>query len=981
MCKILFCFVLIICSLGLFAQNRPQIIEDFDDGELSLTSWADEDVEPEGWSLDAGNSYASSPYSLCLSGNTWKELAISPVLTDVNTVIEMAAMYQYGSRVQGIGFSDGENQIFYSVSGSLILDLEVWVPVYQGAYAANAWHLYQLPLGADWESFFGYFPTLTSLIFINDLDEVSSRSVWFDQIQDISSDLPIAPEVTIMADIPVQLSSREVGVQFNAIVNDPDSDSFDYYWSFGDDSYSTEAAPFHSYVVCDAHLYTVNLRVSDESGKLGFAATEVEVDPGPSSLPLSLNFVGDVMLARQYDAQVIPNQGLNAIFSPTFSLLGGATDVTVANLEVVLADTGSPHPTKSVVYRGNPANVQGLVLAGIDIVSTANNHTLDYGLPALQQTQGLLDDNGILHSGAGSNSYAAYKPAFINRKGLSIAFLRSSDRTGQYNNAQPYLHAGFAKAGFAYMTPYYIQQQIAAVADVANLKVVEMHAGSEYSLEPGADYGKNNPYLGDTQDEEYNYRNDIPHQWDREIRHTAIDSGADLVVVHHPHIIQGLELYQGKVIAHSLGNFVFDLDYPECMNSMILYVDANENGFYNHHVRPVYVDNYIPKPATGQLGLYILDYIAMKSRELDTVVIVDKQENKAWVPLEPENLNPIEYPFEINLTCDRWQNDLQSTKPIKLPRYGSLSSIASIEPVSDAQVRLGSELIWYGNFEDEGCSIWSIPEFSSNAINGERSAFLSTDSMDEVSATISKKIKLYDNERNYTLHGWIRTRNAGAANITIRYFSSRNSYFPVDTQSICEGHSGTTNWTWYYQELDPPSNAWYYDIQLQLEAADMAISQAWFDDVGLIEWTEYTAASALQEVMHPNNYYWFQVQTPEIVKSFTCHLYETAYENQLRRINSSRTSPDLPLKIYPNPFNPDTNISFELAKAALTRVKIYNIKGQLIRDLLNEELPAGKHTIKWDGKDQRGKMAASGLLFIRIESGGFSYLKKAILLK
>jgi poly-gamma-glutamate capsule biosynthesis protein CapA/YwtB (metallophosphatase superfamily) len=82
-----------------------------------------------------------------------------------------------------------------------------------------------------------------------------------------------------------------------------------------------------------------------------------------------------------------------------------------------------------------------LVYAGIDVVSIANNHTLDYGLSALQQMQNNLRQNGIAFSGAGADSYEAYSPIIMSRNGLSFAFLASSDRTGQYNNAQPYLQA------------------------------------------------------------------------------------------------------------------------------------------------------------------------------------------------------------------------------------------------------------------------------------------------------------------------------------------------------------------------------------------------------------------------------------------------------------------------------------------------------------------------------------------------------------
>ncbi|MCB5265046.1 MAG: CapA family protein [Candidatus Cloacimonetes bacterium] len=979
--QLTFTALILFFVLGLSAQMRPIVIEDFDDGELTLTSWADEDLEPTAWYLDSVNTHAASAYSLCLSGNTWKEQSVSPIPTDINTVISMAAYSQSGANVQGMGFSDGENQLFYSISGTLILDLEAWIPVYQGAFPSYSWQEYRLPVGADWESFFGYYPTLTSLIYVSDLDNTYPRSVWFDSIMNVTSDLPVPPQVSISATSPVRINQRQVSLQFEALINDPDSDTFSYFWSFGDGQTSTEAAPFHIYQATDAHQYTVTLRLTDESGMLGLASTQVNISPGPSSLPLTMNFVGDVMLARRYENQIIPQYGVNSIFAPTFSMLGGAADVTSANLEVVLANTGIRHPTKSVTYRGNPANVSGLVFAGIDIVGLANNHTLDYGLPALQQTQTLLDANGILYSGAGANAYEANLPAFINRKGLSIAFLRSSDRTGQYNNAQPFLHAGFDKFGFAYMTPYYIQKQIDAVEGVADLKIVELHAGSEYSLEPGTDYGKNNPYLGDTQDEDYQYRSDIPHQWDRQIRQTAIDSGADLVVVHHPHIIHGLELYNGKVIAHSLGNFVFDLDYPECMNTMILYADAYADGFRNHHVRPVYIDAYIPKPATGQLGIYILDYIAMKSRELDTMVVVDKQDLSAWVPLEPENVPSQESVFETNTTFDALEEGWQISRPIKLPRYGSISSVNEIQPAQDAELRLGSELIWYGNFEDEGCSLWAVPEFSANAVDGERAAQLSANPYGSATATISKKIKLYDNDKTYTLHGWIRSENAAAANIQVRFYNSRISNTPMVSYNITEDLIGTNPWTWYYQELSLPANAWYFDIQLSVAGGNTGDAQAWFDNVGLIEWTPYSPATALSEVMHPNNYYWFQLRTAEGVKSLSCRITETDYLQQTQRLQRTPPVAQIPLNIYPNPFNPDTTIDFDLPQNAHTSLKIYNVKGQLLRTLVDETLPIGHYRYSWDGRDQRGGKVSSGLHFIKIHCGDKSAIRKAILLK
>ena len=122
----------------------------------------------------------------------------------------------------GIGFSDGTNRIFYSFSGSLTLNIEIWVPVYQGAFDNSQWNLYNLPIGLVWYSFFGYSPIINSVIYVNDLDGVTSRSIWFDDVINITSDLPQAPIVTITTGQPSRLQSnqRETSVQFYSHVLD-----------------------------------------------------------------------------------------------------------------------------------------------------------------------------------------------------------------------------------------------------------------------------------------------------------------------------------------------------------------------------------------------------------------------------------------------------------------------------------------------------------------------------------------------------------------------------------------------------------------------------------------------------------------------------------------------------------------------------------------------------------------------------------------
>lgn len=974
---------LLLASLSAAVRLTP--LENFDSGSVTLVSWADEDIQPDSWALDTDTPDGSA-YSLKLNGNSWKLQQITPYAIDSVGVIQLKVKPTPGSssnvaKVQGIGFTDGVHQLFYSFAGNRVLNIETWVPVYQGAFTSGQWNTYQLPLASDWQAFWGYLPILNGIIYINDLDDISTaRTVLFDAIEDISTDLPVPPRVSISWTTP---TLRNTAVQFSSTVLDPDSAVFTYQWDFGDSTYSAIANPYHLYTQQADHPYTVSLVVTDDTGKVGFASTQITLEPGASDLPVTMNFVGDIMLARRYESAggIIPTQGVNAIFAPTKPYFGDAADINVANLEVVLSNVGTPHPTKSVVYRGSPSNISGLVFAGIDVVSSANNHTLDYGLSAMQQMLGLLNDAGIKHSGSGANSYEAYTPTFMNRKGLNIAFLRSCDRTGQYNNAQPFLQAGYNKPGFAYMTPYYIQQQLEAVEGVADLKIVEMHGGSEYSLTPGSGYDKGNPFLEDNQDEDYSYRNDVPHQWDIDIRHGAIDSGADLVIVHHPHIIHGLEVYQNKLIAHSLGNFVFDLDYPETMPTLILYADAYQDGFRNFRVKPFYIDQYIPKPVSGQLGYYILDYLAKRSRDLNTRLWIDREAMEARVLMNEDNPAVSTSAFSITQNLVNHIDTNNFTAPIKLPRRGSISEISSVEPAGEIQLRLGQETIWYGNFENEGSSLWTPPAFETAApFDGARSAKLSTTGTSTATSTIPNKCKWYDNTIKYTLHGWIKTESVGAANIIIRYYANRTTGTTIGTESVTASISGNTNWTYYFKELTLPSNAYYYDIRLSVTAAGSAAT-AWFDNVGLIEWTPFSSASELATVNWPNNYYYLQAQTQDTMKSLSISLNEKSYNSLPPNPSYQPNRPKPTLQVSPNPFNPDTAISCYLPQAGNARIKIYNLKGQLVKTLVDDNLAVGMHRFIWDSRDDNKRSVASGMYFIRVESNGETALRKAVLLK
>lgn len=962
-------------------------IEDFDDGGIELGSWADEDNDPDDWELTSAPTYEGSPYALRLHGNTWKTLAVDSLAVGLDTIWQGAFYTQNNGEIQGIAFADSANTLFYSISGSEELDIEVWVTHYQGAFPEDTWNLLRFPIGQDWMARFDYLPVITSIVFINDND-AGSGVFLFDSISDISEDMPASPEVSVSYSIETRgrtrSGDRRYEVAFSSEVDDPDSpaDSLSWLWNFGDGQTSEEPDPVHEYITGDDHRYTVFLTVTDPDGLQGWGSCTVPLQAGESTLPLTINFVGDVMLGRRYEENggIIPELGVEAIFEPTLGIYGEDADINVANLECPLTTYGQHHPTKSIYFKGHPDNVAGLTYAGIDIVCLANNHTYDYLLPGMQETQVTLDQAGILHSGAGANSEEAYEPVFWQQSGLNLAFLRSCDRTGQYNNYQPYLQAGFDKPGFALMTPYYVSRQIDEVRDVADVVIVETHSGSEYSSDPGEDYDKSDndmefDYYGD---EEYSPLIDVPHMWDIEIRHHFIDSGADAVICHHPHIAQGLELYQGKLIAHSLGNFAFDMSYPETMISVILKGFIDETGFMGWECKPVFVDDYIPRPATGELGTWILDHLAQKSRELDTVLMVDRENNVGTVLMNPDDYAPVETGFseQTNLYAvgENWVSP-----PIPVRRAGSPSTLVSVEPASpDVFVRIGRELIWHGNMEDEGCSLWNLnsnyEDYDTDVYhNGARSIRQETWSgNDGVTVNFEERFKCYNDSARVTLHGWIRTMNADQATLQLHWYNNRDSYYPVRSDQLDASISGTTDWTYYWSEFYPPENGNYYNLHLYSEFSGNQGSN-WFDDVGLIEWSEWIPVTELPQMIdHPNDYRYVQVKSASFEATASVMWSEAAYR-EIPEIpvdgNDDANAPAVARLEHnrPNPFNPITDIPFSLPRAGKATVEIFNIRGQRVRTLVDEALEPGSHTVQWQGRDNDGNPLSSGVYFYRLQ--------------
>jgi hypothetical protein len=267
--------------------------------------------------------------------------------------------------------------------------------------------------------------------------------------------------------------------------------------------------------------------------------------------PLRIAAVGDVNLGDRVGT-AIATYGARYPWLSVAPVLRQA-DIAVANLECAVSTRGSPVPGKEYTFRGKPSSLRAMArYAGIDVVSVANNHSLDYGRVAFADTLTYARRFGMKPIGGGRDLATARRPRMLAVGGLRVAFLG-------YSDVRPLgFDASATSSGAAPAFPTYVAADVrAAKTSGADAVVVYFHWGVE--------------------------RSTVPSARQRSLADVAFDAGATIVLGAHPHVLQPREMpRRHRLVAWSLGNFVFGANSPATARTGILRVRLGRAGVLDY---------------------------------------------------------------------------------------------------------------------------------------------------------------------------------------------------------------------------------------------------------------------------------------------------------------------------------------------------------------------------------------------------------------
>jgi len=317
------------------------------------------------------------------------------------------------------------------------------------------------------------------------------------------------------------------------------------------------------------------------SGLEGYLKDYYAQKPG-----ISLNAVGDILPGRHV-AQRMAEHDVNYPFEKIAPCVSGA-DIVFGDLECPLTDR-YPAPTSGMTFLAPSKTIEGIKLLGLNVAALANNHSTNFGREAFVDTLNLLKANNIKYTGGGMNYAEAHQPAIMDVGGVKIAFL-------DYNSITGSIDATPDKPGVSWisMPPWYPENEQQIATALEDIRLAKEHADVVIAS------------FHWSQEDVY-----YPSQSMKNLAHGACDAGADMVIGSHPHSIQPLEYYNGKFIAYSMGNFVFDqMQRDQTREGFFIKCRFTDSVLTGLELVPYKIYDYSqPRPFQGDSGQYLLDHV------------------------------------------------------------------------------------------------------------------------------------------------------------------------------------------------------------------------------------------------------------------------------------------------------------------------------------------------------------------------------------
>lgn len=267
----------------------------------------------------------------------------------------------------------------------------------------------------------------------------------------------------------------------------------------------------------------------------------------------------------------------------------------IVNLETSITRRGTKWPDKAFNFRSDPKNLNPMKEAGVDVVTLANNHILDYGNQGFIDTLDHLKRRSIPYAGGGRNKAEALEGTIIEKEGVKIGVLSFSrvvpDVRWYATNKRPGIVGAYDCCTQDMM------KRIKEMKEEVDILVLSLHWGVERSTKP--------------------------RKQEIAVAKNAIDAGADVIMGHHPHVLQGIEIYKDKPIFYSLGNFVFGGRDKLTRTTMIGQINIKDKQIHSVEIIPCKIVNGRPVFVIEKEKAQAINYIRNLSKPFKTSINKD----------------------------------------------------------------------------------------------------------------------------------------------------------------------------------------------------------------------------------------------------------------------------------------------------------------------------------------------------------------------